>query len=198
MRSATWSITSRTPRSSAGTSWEANRPTPDNPNQIQETVSADAVVFNEWMASPLSGEDWFELYNPGLLPARLGGYYLTSDPSKPTQSSIPQHSFIAARGFTLFTADGTSGKGGNHANFKLSSNGETITLISTNLTTINLAKFGLQKPGVSEGRLPDGAANIARFTETATPGESNYLPHPDVVINEVLSHSLPPLEDAID
>ena len=36
------------------------------------------------------------------------------------------------------------------------------------------------------------------FPDTATPGESNYLPIPNVVINEVLTHSDEPLEDAIE
>src|SRR5207249_1519249 len=52
--------------------------------------------------------------------------------------------------------------------------------------------------GVSEGRVPDGMETIARFEKTASPGESNYLPLTNVVINELLSHSDAPLEDAIE
>jgi len=40
---------------------------------------------------------------------------------------------------------------------------------------------------VSEGRLPDGSANIVRFPTTPTPADANYLPLTDIVINEVLT-----------
>ena len=46
-------------------------------------------------------------------------------------------------------------------------------------------------------RLPDGTANIVSFPSTPTPAASNYLPVPNALINEVLSHTDPPLEDAI-
>ena len=36
------------------------------------------------------------------------------------------------------------------------------------------------------------------FAQTASPGESNYLPLSNVVVNEVLSHTDPPLEDAVE
>jgi len=37
--------------------------------------------FNEWMANPVSGADWFELFNPSDMPVELAGLYLTDDPS---------------------------------------------------------------------------------------------------------------------
>jgi hypothetical protein len=56
----------------------------------------------------------------------------------------------------------------------------------------------LQTTGVSQGRLPDGGTNIVSFPTTPTPEESNYLPLQNVVINEVLTHTDLPLEDAIE
>ena len=57
---------------------------------------------------------------------------------------------------------------------------------------------GESKPGESEGRLPDGSSTIVAFTDTPTPGRSNYKPIESVVINEVLTHTDPPYEDAIE
>src|SRR6185312_2527565 len=36
------------------------------------------------------------------------------------------------------------------------------------------------------------------FAQTASPGESNFLPLSNAVVNELLSHTDPPLEDAVE
>jgi hypothetical protein len=51
------------------------------------------------------------------------------------------------------------------------------------------------------GRLPDGGATILQFpgADLMTPGEPNaYRPLGNIVINEVLTHTDPPLEDAVE
>src|SRR5205823_6647079 len=45
---------------------------------------------------------------------------------------------------------------------------------------------------------PDGSPNFVSFRASGSPGESNYLPLPDVVINEVLANAFPPFEQAIE
>ena len=52
--------------------------------------------------------------------------------------------------------------------------------------------------GESQGRLPDGANNIVKFPTTTSPGKPNYKPIESIVINEVLTHTDPPYEDAIE
>ena len=51
---------------------------------------------------------------------------------------------------------------------------------------------------MSEGRFPDGASTIVKFPGTESPGDANYLLITNVVINEALTHTDPPLEDAIE
>ena len=58
--------------------------------------------------------------------------------------------------------------------------------------------FGAQATGVSQGRFPDGAAAFVSFATTASPEESNYLPLTNAIVNEVLTHTDPPLEDAVE
>ena len=52
---------------------------------------------------------------------------------------------------------------------------------------------------MSQGRAPDGSDNIVFFpVGRATPDEPNYAGLLTVVISELLSHTDPPLEDAIE
>lgn len=158
------------------------------------------VRINEWMAGPATGDDWFELYNNDASPVCLSGLYLTDDPSISglTKFVIPPLSYIAGHGWTRFEADSHPSNGPNHVNFNLDRDGETIRLYAADLALLDSVEFGLQASGVSQGRLPDGATNIVSFLTTPSPEESNYLPLQNVVVNEVLIHTDPPLEDAIE
>jgi hypothetical protein len=162
------------------------------------------VRVNEWMASPSSGDDWFELYNPNAQPVVLSGLFLTDDPSTPQSRTnkyqAPPLSFlgVSSYAFQRFEADNNIAAGGNHVGFRLSASLESIALYRTPAQSIDLVNFTNQLPGVSEGRLPDGTANIVKFPVTPTPGDANFLPLTNVVINEALSHTDPPFEDAIE
>jgi hypothetical protein len=121
-----------------------------------------ALRINEWMAAPLSGDDWFELYNPGALPVALGGLFVTDDPSVTGHraSPIAPLSFIGGRKWVQFIASGSKSAGRNHTAFALAKDGETLRLYDANTNLIDAVDFGLQADGVSQGRLPDGAGNI--------------------------------------
>ena len=152
-------------------------------------AGATNIIFNEWMADPADGDDWFELYNAGTQTADLGGLFLTDDPSLAglTKFRIAPLSFIAAKGWVRFQADGNQGNGFDHVNFALDAGGESVRLYNTNGALLTTVYFGAQAFGVSEGRLPDGAANIARFPGSATPADSNYQLPDNVIISEVLA-----------
>jgi CotH kinase protein/Lamin Tail Domain/Fn3 associated/Chitobiase/beta-hexosaminidase C-terminal domain/Immunoglobulin I-set domain/Bacterial TSP3 repeat len=186
----------------SGGTWSLlSRPTPGAANASPVPLGDPANLrLNEWMANPVSGNDWFELYNAGSSPVSLAGLYLTDDPSiaGTTQFQVPALSFIASHGWAKFEADSHRSQGPNHVNFSLDKDGQTLRLYNTNLALLDSVEFGLQANGVSQGRLPDGGSNIVSFPTTPTPGESNYLPLQNVVVNEVLSHTDPPLEDAIE
>ncbi|PYK32159.1 MAG: hypothetical protein DME57_00880 [Verrucomicrobia bacterium] len=74
-------------------------------------------------------------------------------------------------------------------NFALRNAGEALGLAGPSGAFIQNLSFGAQLTGVSEGRLPDGSANIVKFPTSASPGDANYLPLGNIVINEVLSHT---------
>ncbi len=156
--------------------------------------------LNEWMAAPATGADWFELYNSDSLPVDMGGLYLTDDPSVTgsTNSPVAPLSYVDGKKWALFQADGNRSAGHNHVNFSLDQLGETLRLYDANLAAIDVVDFGVQTPGASQGLLPDGVANVVSFPTTATPGDANYLPIPGLVINEILTHTDPPMEDAVE
>jgi hypothetical protein len=181
-----------------GAQWRLlNDATPGAANSTAATLGgATNLVFNEWAAS---GPDWFELFNSGASPVDMSGLYVTDDPSLPgiTKSRVAPLSFIKGGGWVQFIADEDPGAGRDHVNFSLAEDGESLRLYAgSNLLTA--VYFGKQPPVGSEGRLPDGAPNIIQFPMSPSPAESNYLPPENVVINEVLSHSTDPLEDAIE
>lgn len=176
-------------------------PTPGTANSAGAPLGNIANLrINEWMPNPAGGNDWFELHNTDAAPVSLSGLYVTDDPSITglTNSRIASLSFIAPRGWVKIVADGAPASGPAHVNFNLDADGETIRLYSSNLTLIDAVDFGLQTSGVSQGRLPDGGNTIVNFVATPTPAASNYLPLQNVVVNEVLTHTDLPLEDAIE
>jgi len=184
-----------------GASWSLLASATPGANNAAASVLgvSSALRVNEWMTDPVTGGDWFELYNGGNQPVSMAGLFVSDTLSIQglTQFEIAPLSFIGARGFVKWLADGDPGQGRNHVSFNLDGEGEALQ-ISTASAVIDSVSFGLQTVGVSQGRLPDGADNFASFPGAATPSESNFLPHPAVVINEVLSHTDAPLEDAIE
>jgi hypothetical protein len=180
--------------------WKLNLPTPAAANLAAATGTPLALRINEWMADPASGDDWFEIYNPNAQPVELSGLYLTDDLNKRQQFAIRPLSFIGtgANAYLVFEAGGAPGNGADLTNFKLSPAGESLGLFNAYGLQIDSVTFGAQTRGVSEGRLPDGAAGITSFANTASPGASNFKALAEVVINEVLTHTDPPLEDAIE
>jgi Lamin Tail Domain/CotH kinase protein len=190
-----WSI-GRLPDGS--TNWSLTLPTFGSLNLAASVGNPALVKINEWMARPDSGPDWFELYNPAAQPVAVGGYHLTDNLTVPTKFEIAPLSFVNARGYQLFLADGNPAAGADHASFGLSSGSGSIGLADESGRSIDAVIYGSQTLGVSQGRFPDGTETIVDFTEKPTPGAGNYLLSALVVVNEVLTYALPPYSDVIE
>lgn len=171
------------------------------PGATNNGAAAPLPVFiNEWMADnthtladPADGgfEDWFELYNAGSETVDLGGYYLTDNLGNKTQFEIPNNGqyLIPPGGYLLVWADNEANQNSAnrtdlHVNFALSKGGEAIGLFAADGTQIDAVTFGSQTSDVSEGRFPDGAANIYSMP-TPTPRAGNVLPNTPPVLNPI-------------
>lgn len=184
---------------SGSSNWVLTLPTIGGANAASPLGNFRNVKINEWM--PV--DDWFELYNPESLPIRLSGCYLSDVVEEPTKYlPIKDHSYMGAgtNAWKKILADEDLGKGANHAPFKLNNTVEAIVISDPNGAVIDSITYNYPFPniGISEGFLPDGSTQKVFFTSTASPNESNYLPLPDIVINEVLTHTDLPFEDAIE
>ncbi|HEU0011741.1 MAG TPA: lamin tail domain-containing protein, partial [Verrucomicrobiae bacterium] len=181
--------------------WALNLPTLAGANIAATLGNPASLKVNEWLANPDGGDDWFEIYNPEPQPVALGGLHLTDHLDNRMKHPIAALSFIATglRGFQRFVADEHTAAGADHVNFRLDGTlGEALGIADAAGGRIDDVTFGPQLEAVSEGRLPDGAPLIVSFPSTSTPGDANFLPLTNVVINEVLTHTDEPFEDAIE
>ncbi len=185
------------------TNWVLTTPTPGSSNLVVNLGDVLQTKVNEWLPSPSSGDDWFELYNPNSQPIAIGDYWLSdtlTTPSTRMMYQIPKLSFIGigAYAYRRFEADNHPENGPHHVNFKLANGGDSLGFSQPNGTQIDGVTVDAQSPDVSQGRLPDGSSTITSFVVSQSPGDLNWLPLANIVINEVLTHTDPPLEDAIE
>lgn len=189
--------------------WVLCTPTLGAPNVATAVVGPrNAIKVNEWMVRPSSGDDYIELFNSTNKPVDISGIYISDKDSDRLQHRVPQRSYIGTGpmgGFQQFDSDNdTDPYPANEIPFGLNDSGDLLVLTDTDqVTTIDRVTWGVQTTGVSQGRLPDGSANIVFFPkindyDTASPGDPNYLIFTNIYINEILPHTDPPLEDAVE
>lgn len=134
---------------------------------------AGDVVINEFMASnqmtvnDQDGEDddWIELYNNSDGDIDLTGYYL-SDKSNEIDKWQLSDTSISAGGYLIIWADNDTLQFGLHANFKLSSGGESVVLSAPDKSIINLYTYDVQETDISYGRYPNGTGEFCSMTPT--------------------------------
>lgn len=188
--------------------WRLGPPTPRAANTVAELDPPTNLKINEWVSNYPGEDDWFEIYHPGTKPVALGGLKVSDNFTIPDKHTIAPLSFIGTglEAYTVFQADGNTQNGPDHVAFSLSSDGERIGLYNADLTPIDLIpssgvptdRFPAQAPGTSSGRLPDGTGNIVPFSTSLSMGKANFVAIPNIFVNELLSHTDPPLEDAVE
>jgi hypothetical protein len=132
------------------------------------------IVFNELMASNATiiadqdGEfdDWIELYNNSSSAVNLSNYYMSDDATNLGKWQFPAGSVIAANGYFIIWADDDIAQAGVHANFKLSSTGESLFLIDSSGSLADQVTFTDQFTDSSCGRFPNGTGNFRIMTAT--------------------------------
>jgi len=121
--------------------------------------------------------DWMELYNPSDAPIQLTAdeWYVSDNLTELDQFAL-QALTITARGHLLIFCDDSNRVTTQiHTNFKISSAGDLLVLSKRQGDVLLLADSlfsGVQDPGLSKARIPDGGA-IWQNNSNPTPGESN-------------------------
>ena len=158
--------------------WALNTPSLGEANAMAPTGGPSELVINEWFAAgdSLLRDDFIELYNPSPLPVDLGGLYLTDElGGSSNQHEIAPLSFIAANDYARFIADGNEQAGGDHLNFRLSTDQEELALLTSDSRIIDTVFYFPQTVDVSQGRTPNGGTSFAFFA-LPTPGGPNPQP----------------------
>ena len=166
--------------------WNLTHPTLGESNLAASVGDPHALRINEWYASGSVrlANDFIELYNNQPVPVSLDGVWLTDEPYEiPDQFPIRNLSFVDARGYLKFTADGDVEDGADHLNFRLGADHEHIALRSGDGIIDQIFYFP-QTSEVSQGRVPDGSSQI----------EFQLLPSPGLTNEEAATTIIPVLE----
>lgn len=193
---------------------------PSSSNQVTETT----LKINEWLAYNVEGgtnldDGWVEIYNPSTNIVEMSGLWLTGSSSNLTKigNQIKAHTFIAPQGFIQFIAD-DKGDDPDAVDFGINTNRGDLfrlwvatatpsSLVASNVIDEVICTLGTRPlseiKNKSQGRLPDGGDVFGgKATPTILPNnspeESNFGNIPEIVISEVLPHTDPPFEDAIE
>lgn len=120
--------------------------------------------------------DWIELLNAGENPASLEGWFLTDDPGNLTKWRFPDVTLPERGCLVVFASekDRTNATGRLHTNFKLSSDGDYLALVSpaTNVVSEFAPAYPKQFTDVAYGRAP-GAPQALGYFSQPTPGAPN-------------------------
>ncbi len=135
---------------------------------LPQFAASTDIVINELMADNNStaademgeNEDWIELYNRGTSTVDLTGWYITDNAQNLDKWAIPAGTMLAADDYLIVWADEDSAQGPMHANFKLSSSGEMVTLINASSFIADQIAFGQQQPDMGFARVPNGTGNF--------------------------------------
>lgn len=127
---------------------------------------AQALRLNEVLAKSETGSDWLELYNTSDAEVSLVGLGLRDSKADWTF----EEGTIAAKGFVRVFCDDSGGAG--RTNFKLSSDGEALTLVDSGGATLDAVTYPSLKSDVSWGRYPDGTGSWS-YLEQPTPAGAN-------------------------
>lgn len=136
-------------------------------------LSADVVIneimpLNNGVAFDQDGEndDWVEFYNNSNSSVDISGYYLSDEAQNLTKWKIPNGTSIAGNDYLIVWLDNDTLQTGLHANFQMTSEGETIYLSDANGTLQSSVQVPLMEHSTTYGRFPNGTGSFIRMRST--------------------------------
>ncbi len=109
-------------------------------------VVNELMAVNSITAADQDGEydDWIELYNLTEDEIDLSGFYLTDSKKNLTKWKFPEGTSITAKGYLIVWADGDTMQVGLHTNYKLSSLGERVLILSPEVEVLDKVEYDAQ------------------------------------------------------
>ena len=148
-----------------------------NPNDLSDIQINELLAINDLTLGDDYGEfdDWIELINHGESPVELDGYYLTDNQNQLTKWPFPFTNItIEPDSFLIIWCDNDDEQGDLHTNFKLSSGGEFLAIVSPDgITILDSLTFPEQDADISYGRVVEELSLWDYMTPT--PGAENGI-----------------------
>ncbi|MFW6371618.1 MAG: lamin tail domain-containing protein [Bacteroidota bacterium] len=138
------------------------------PELKSKVVINELLPINNIIEADQDGEfdDWIELYNQSDEDLDLSGYYLTDSKKNLTKWKFPEGTFISANNYLIIWADGDTLQAGLHTNYKLSSKGEKVLLLTPELSIVDETEYPSTVLEHSWARIPDGTGDFQWTTPT--------------------------------
>lgn len=138
-------------------------------NASYPKILAGELKINEIMAQNTATvtdnfgeyEDWIELYNTTSNTLSLDNLFMTDTATNLLKWQFPSGLTIPPNGYLIVWADQDLTQTGLHADFKLSSAGESAILSYPDGTVIESVTFGAQTADMGYARIPNGTGNFA-------------------------------------
>ena len=147
-------------------------------------TSSPEILINEIMAindstvQDENGEydDWIELFNSSNDAISLQGYFFSDNKNNLNKWQVlNSNAIINAGESVIIWCDDDEEQGSLHTNFKLSGNGEFISITASDgVTVLDSITFPAMQADISYGRIHDGAMEWG-FMSLPTPGEENLV-----------------------
>ncbi len=137
-------------------------------NATYPTINPGDLVVNEIMAQNTQTvmdqdgeyEDWVELYNNTNTTLSLDNLFMSDTVDNLIKWQFPTGTTIEPNGYLIVWADEDGSQTGLHANFKLSTTGESVLLAYANGTVIETVNFGAQTANLGYARIPNGTGDF--------------------------------------
>ena len=152
--------------------------------QINYLVINEVMVSNDTALVDEYGEfdDWIEIYNNGNNSINLFGYHLSDDEAELEKYSFPSIDLNPDEYLIIWDDDGYDKQGVFHANFKMSSAGESLFFTDPDLNIIDQVEWGPMEADIAYARVPNGVGEF--MIQQHTFGANNEGP-----TSSLLSHN---------
>jgi hypothetical protein len=158
------------------------------------------LVLNELMPSNTVTEmdqdgeydDWIEIYNNGTTAFNLDGYHLSDDATNPLKWTFSGTTTLAPGQYLIVWADADTLQFGLHANFKLSSSGETVLLSNPAGIILDQITYPILASEHTYGRYLNGVGGFIEMLPTFGAVNSNNLSGVEEITGKTASYNLYP------